>query len=385
MRLRRFAVNHKPLAAVYIAAVYIAAGCILLLDGSRQSGRLTCSGVQYTVLAVKRLDLSNPDSRFQRHAVEYFDRQPTHLELFQDESRTIVSKNDSPDLDFRYSVNPYRGCMHGCAYCYARPSHEYLDFGAGTDFERKIVLKRNAAQLLRRFFQARSWRGAPIVFSGNTDCYQPIEATEKLTRDCLRVCEEYRNPVFIITKSALVERDIELLSSLAQHTGIGVAISIPFWDAPMARAIEPYAPTPQRRIATIERLRSAGIDVTVAIAPVIPGLADDQLVDILRAAAAAGAQRAFMTYLRLPGSVSEVFFQRLREYAPDRVAKVQARVREAQGVSGSHPRFGVRMVGQGPYAEAVRSLFQNTARAVGLETGGNKLWRGFRRPEASPA
>ena len=336
------------------------------------------------VFAVKRLDVSNPDSRFQSRSVEYFDRQPTHLELFHDESRSIVSKNDSPDLDFRYSVNPYRGCMHGCAYCYARPSHESLDFGAGTDFERKIVLKRNAAHLLRRFFQAASWRGEPIVFSGNTDCYQPIEATEKLTLDCLRVCEEYRNPVFIITKSSLIERDIKLLGSLAQLTGLGVAISIPFWDARMARAIEPYAPTPQRRIATIERLRSAGIHVTVAVAPVIPGLADDQLVDILRAAAGAGAQRAFTTYLRLPRAVREVFFQCLQEYAPDRVAKVKARVREAQGPSGSHPRFGVRMEGQGPYAQAVRSLFQNTARELGLETAGNKFWRGFRRPEPLP-
>src|SRR5262245_49483979 len=185
------------------------------------------------------------------------------LEVYEDHSRKILSTNDSPDVGFRWSVNPYRGCVHACAYCYARPSHEYLSFGAGTDFDTKIVIKPDAPALLREAFDRPSWRGDLVMFSGNTDCYQPLEATYKLTRGCLEVCAEYRNPVSLITKAPLIERDLDVLQELARVTSVGVSVSLAFWDPEKARAIEPYVATPLRRIRIIERLAKAGVPVGV--------------------------------------------------------------------------------------------------------------------------
>lgn len=322
---------------------------------------------------MRSLPLRNPPNRWRKELITYEEsgeEEAPRLELtvFEDQTKQILSDNDSPDLGFKFSINPYRGCLHGCAYCYARPSHEYLGFGAGADFERKIVVKLNAGALLREAFERPSWQGELILFSGNTDCYQPLEASYALTRACLAVCLEYRNPLHVITKSTLVERDADLLAELAAHGAASVTITIPFWDPAIARALEPLAPTPARRIETVRRLTARGIPVSVNIAPLIPGLSDRDIVHVLEAAHGAGAVSAAMIPLRLPGSVEPVFVERLREALPLSAEKVLARVREMRGGKLNDPRFGSRMQGEGPYIQAVRLLFDQTARRLGLGT-----------------
>lgn len=313
--------------------------------------------------------VDNPPNPWASTDVEYLgEPPPARLTVFEDQSRSILAHNDSPDLGFRWSVNPYRGCFHGCAYCYARPSHEHLSFGAGTDFERKIVVKPQAPALLAEAFAKRSWRGELVLFSGVTDCYQPLEASYRLTRACLEVCTRYRNPVGIITKAPLIERDLDVLVALSGVAPLSITISIPFWDREKARAMEPYVATPERRVHTIEKLARAGLEVGVNIAPMVPGLGDEDIPAILRAARDAGATRAGFIFLRLPGSVRPVFEQRLREVLPLRAEKVLARVREARGGRLNDPRFGTRMQGEGPYAASARALFEAAARRVGLST-----------------
>ncbi|MEZ4373363.1 MAG: PA0069 family radical SAM protein [Polyangiaceae bacterium] len=323
---------------------------------------------------MRPLPVHNPPNPFHGQEVEYLLEDgvepPSHgLQLYEDTSRSILSKNESPDVGMRWSVNPYRGCYHGCAYCYARPSHQYLGFGAGSDFERRVVFKPRAGQLLREAFEARSWLGEAVLFSGNTDCYQPIEASLRLTRDCLEVCGEYRNPFHIITKAPLIERDIDVLARIAEETPCGVTISVPFWDPQVARCIEPGVATPQRRIRTIQRLAAAGLDVSVNVAPLIPGLADRDLVRILEACREAGATRAGMILVRLPGEVKQVFVERLERELPDRAGKVLARIREARGGQLNDPRFGSRMRGEGPYADMIWNLFRATCARLGYQQG----------------
>src|SRR6266850_2121673 len=287
--------------------------------------------------------ISNPPNPWSTTEVEYLEEAPpARLEVYQDHTREILSHNDSPDVGFSWSVNPYRGCFHACSYCYARPSHEYLGFGAGTDFDRKITVKPEAPRLLREAFERPSWKGELIVFSGVTDCYQPLEASYRLTRGCLEVCAEYRNPVGIITKSPLIERDLDVLQALAKVADVGVTV-----------------------------------------APMIPGLGDEDIARILEAAAAAGARRAGFVFLRLPGSVAPVFEQRLREKLPLRAERVLARVREARGGKLYDSRWAVRGRGEGRYAEAARALFESTARRAGLATGcmGGDDSTTFRRPD----
>lgn len=311
--------------------------------------------------------ISNPPNPWLSTAIEYLDEVPkAQLEVFEDTSRSIIAENDSPDVGFRYSVNPYRGCQHACAYCYARPGHEYLSFGAGTDFDRKIVVKPRAPALLREAFERPSWRGDLLAFSGVTDCYQPLEASYRLTRGCLEVCAEYRNPVGIITKAPLIERDLDVLVRLAAVTEVSVTVSVPFLDADKARAIEPYVATPARRLRTIARLAEAGLDVGVNVAPMIPGLGDEDLPKILEAAARAGARRAGFVFLRLPGPVATVFEARLREAMPLRAEKILNRVREARGGKLYDARFGMRQRGEGAYAEQAKALFDATCRRLGL-------------------
>jgi DNA repair photolyase len=329
---------------------------------------------------VKPLPIANPTSRWASTEVEYVDAPdpddpdrplapPARLQVFQDHTRNILSQNDSPDIGFSFSVNPYRGCFHACAYCYARPGHEYLSFGAGTDFDRKIVVKPHAPELLREVFERPSWKGEVLVFSGVTDCYQPLEATYKLTRGCLEACVEYRQPVGIITKSPLIERDIDVLTALAKVATVHVTVSVPFWNVEHARAIEPYVATPARRMRTIERLAKAGLDVGVNVAPVIPGLNDEDIGDILTAAKDAGAVRAGTVLLRLPGPVAQVFEERLRKALPLRADKVMRRIREAHGGKLYVATYGVRGRGGGPYADATRTLFDSMARRLELTTG----------------
>src|SRR5947208_13641918 len=287
--------------------------------------------------------ISSPPNPWLSTEVEYLEEiSPAELEVYEDHTREILSHNASPDVGFSWSVNPYRGCFHACAYCYARPTHEYLGLGAGTDFERKITVKPQAPQLLREAFERPSWKGELVVFSGVTDCYQPLEASYRLTRGCLEVCADYRNPAGIITKSPLIEGDLDVRLRLKERASVGVTVSIPIWDREHARAIEPYVATPQRRMQTIERLAQAGIDVGVNIAPVIPGLSDADIPSILEAAHAAGARRAGFVFLRLPGSVKQVFEERLRAALPLRAERVLARVREARGGKMYDPRWRIR-------------------------------------------
>jgi DNA repair photolyase len=302
--------------------------------------------------------------------------------VYADATRQILSRNDSPDVGFTWSVNPYRGCAHACAYCYARPTHEYLGFGAGTDFDTRIVVKLRASELLRAAFERRSWRGETVAFSGATDPYQPLEASLRLTRGCLAVCAQYRNPVAVVTKAPLVERDLDLLAELARGARAQVMISLPFLDPERARALEPWAAAPERRLRTVERLARAGVPVGVMAAPVIPGLNDEELPRLLAAAAAAGAQRAGWVLLRLPGSVRQVFEERLRAAFPDRAERVLHRLRETRGGRLYDSRFDIRGRGEGQYAQAIAALFEATARRLGLQTGscGAEPASPFRRP-----
>jgi DNA repair photolyase len=313
--------------------------------------------------------LSNPPNPWASSEIEYLEEIPrARLEVYEDGTREILAHNDSPDLGFAWSINPYRGCMHACAYCYARPSHEYLSFGAGTDFETKIAVKMRAVELLRAAFERPSWKGEFILFSGVTDCYQPLEASLRLTRGCLETCAEYRNPAGIITKAPLIERDLDVLQDLAQHASMHVTLSVPFWDPEHARLIEPLVATPRRRLQTVERLAKAGIPVGVNVAPIIPGLNDEDLPRVLAAAKDAGAQSAGYVLLRLPGSVKTVFEQRLRAALPLRAERVLHRIRQTRGGKLYDSRFGIRGRGDGLYARAIQDLFDATIRKLRLNS-----------------
>jgi DNA repair photolyase len=267
--------------------------------------------------------------------------------------------------------------------CYARPSHEYLSFGAGTDFERKIVVKPKAPELLREAFERKSWKGDLVVFSGITDCYQPLEHTYRLTRGCLEVCVDYQNPAGLITKSPIVERDVELLAELARVASCRVSVSIPFWDPEVARAMEPFVTTPERRMKIVETLARAGVPVGVSVSPIVPGLNDDSIPDVLQAAKDAGARHAFFVMLRLPGSVKPVFETALRARLPLRAEKVMRRMREMHGGRVYDSRFGHRGRGEGVYAETVGALFTKTAERLGLvsdELEAHVAPSTFRRP-----
>lgn len=310
------------------------------------------------------------------------------LHVYEERAKSIVNEIESPDVGMTWSVNPYRGCQHACAYCYARPSHQYWGFGAGTDFDRNIVVKVNAAELLRAQFDKKSWRGESITFSGNTDCYQPLEASYRLTRACLEVCLDYRNPAHVITKSALVRRDVALLAELGRRARVGVTVSIPFADDAMGRAIEPLASACSNRFDTIRLLADAGIATSVNVAPIIPGLNDTQIVEVLERAKEAGAQRAAMILLRLPKEVLPVFVERLDAAFPQRAGKVKRAILDMRGGKMNDADFGARMEGKGPRWDAVATLFELHARRLGLATWGagrpdtREETPTFRRPSA---
>jgi DNA repair photolyase len=302
---------------------------------------------------------ANPPSRFQEVHVDWdAEAPPARLRVYDDHSKSILAKNDSPDLPFTWSLNPYRGCSHACIYCYARPSHEYLGWGAGTDFDSRILVKHDAAALLVEAFEAPGWKGERILFSGNTDCYQPLEHRLGLTRACFEVCLRYRNPVGVITKSNLIERDVALLAELNRVATVRATVSIPYFDPVLARAIEPGAPTPARRLRALRTLADAGIPVGVNVAPVIPGLNDREIPAVLKAARDAGATRAGLIMVRLPGPVAPWFEQRLRENLPLRADGVLARIRRARGGKLNNPGFGARMRGEGEEWSATEQLFR---------------------------
>lgn len=319
---------------------------------------------------MKPRETSNPPNRFHTTTVTYDDGDipPSQVTLIDDSSRSILSENDSPDLDFRYSANPYRGCQHACAYCYARPTHEYLDLGAGTDFDTKIVVKRQAPELLRAAFDKPSWKGDVVMFSGVTDCYQPVERELELTRRMLEVCLEYGNPVSVISKSALVERDVELFAALAREARFHLSVSLAFTDDEQARQIEPWASSPTRRFKVIETMAKAGVPVGVMCAPVIPGVNDNQLVKVLERAADAGAVTAGWSLLRLPGAVKQVFEERMRVVLPLATDKILHRIRETRGGEKLYDAsFHTRGRGEGPYADMIASLFDTTVARLGLD------------------
>jgi DNA repair photolyase len=320
-----------------------------------------------TPMAAKPQKVWNPPNPWASNHVEWLGEPPeADLQVYEEQARSIVASNDSPDVPFNHGVNPYRGCFHGCAYCYARPTHQYLDFGAGSDFERKITVKTNAVELLYRELRKPGWEREPLAFSGVTDCYQPLEASYELTRGCLQVCRDVGNPVGVITKSSLIRRDIDVLAELSDGPGARVFVSIPFADDETGWAIEPHAAAISQRFKTLAALSDAGIETGVAIAPVIPALNDSQIPEILERARDAGATRSFMILLRLPLEVAPVFEKRLREAFPDRADRVMNSLRQMRSGRVSNPDFGDRMTGSGPQWEMIRSLYDIHSKRLGF-------------------
>ena len=311
--------------------------------------------------------VSNPPNPWASTHVDWLgEPPPARLEVFEEEAGSVLVENDSPDVGFRFGVNPYRGCQHACSYCYARPSHQYLGFGAGTDFERKIVVKVNAPEVLRRELRRPSWKGDEIAFSGNTDCYQPLEASYGLTRRCLEVCRDFRNPVGVITKGVLVRRDVDVLSDLARVARVRVHVSIPVLDPAVSRALEPGPASPTRRFEAMKALADAGIPVGLSLAPVIPGLNDRDIPELLERARDAGATTAFLTLVRLPAEVLPVFRERLEAELPLSVDKVFGQIRDVRGGRLNDARFGARMTGKGPRWQVIEDLFTVHCRRLGL-------------------
>lgn len=311
--------------------------------------------------------VQNPPNPFDGVEREWLEEPPAvQLEVFEEEAHSIVTENSSPDLGFRWSVNPYRGCFHACAYCYARDSHQYLGFGAGTDFESKIVVKVNAPELLREHLIRASWKGEFIAFSGNTDCYQPLESTYRLTRRCLEICAEFRNPIGVITKSVLVQRDIDVFLRLNEHVECAVFFSIPFADDVTGRAIEPQAPLISRRFDAMRKLSEAGVPTGVSVAPIIPGLNDEDIPSILERAREAGATQAAHVLLRLSGSVRPVFMERLQAALPERARRIEHRIREVRGGALNDSRFFERQRGHGVYWDLIESQWELHARRLGF-------------------
>ena len=316
------------------------------------------------------LPIYQPDLENLQNDVEALEslRHPA-TEFLPDRSRGVVTENDSPDIPFRYSLNPYRGCEHGCAYCYARPTHEYLGLGAGLDFETKIFVKDDAAGLFRDFLARDRWRPESITLSGVTDCYQPAERRFRLTRGCLEVAVEARQPITLITKNALVLRDIDLLRDLAAERLAHVALSITTLDASLARSMEPRTSTPEARLRAVRTLAAAGVPVLVLVAPVIPGLNDSEMPAVLAAAKEAGATAAGWQMLRLPLTVAPVFLEWLRRERPDAFHRVEGRIRDVRGGKLNSARFGERMRGTGEMADQIGDLFRLFARRHGLDGG----------------
>lgn len=318
----------------------------------------------------------NPANRFDRFhivedasALEPDDLRRVETEYIRDTSRTILATNNSPDLPFTFSLNPYRGCEHGCVYCYARPSHEFLGLSAGLDFERKIVVKYEAAGLLERQFRSPRWRPELVLLSGNTDPYQPAERKLELTRKCLDVFRRYRNPVCIITKNALVTRDLDLLAELAADNLVHVTMSITSLDDDLIGLMEPRTSRTAARLRAIEALAANGISVGVNIAPIIPGLTDEEMPQIMKAASEAGARVANYIVVRLPGPVADIFVEWVDRCFPNRYNRIVNRIEDLRGGRLNDPRWGIRMRGEGEWSRLLNELFHATRKKLGLATG----------------
>ncbi|CAN5406199.1 PA0069 family radical SAM protein [soil metagenome] len=337
---------------------------------------------------------SNPPNRFEKITIEPdFEHVEGDEEYFQsiarpttdyliDTSKTIIATNDSPDVGFTHSINPYRGCSHGCVYCYARPTHEWLGFSAGLDFETKIMVKRDAPQLLRQALSSAKYTPVSLSMSGVTDCYQPAERTFQITRACLEVLAEFQNPVAIITKNHLVTRDIDLLADLASIDAAVVLVSITTLDPDLSQRMEPRTSVPRRRLEAVRALTSAGIPTGVMVAPVIPGLTDHEMPAILEAAAESGARSAGFVPVRLPFAVAELFEAWLADHFPDRKDKVLNRIRSLRGGNLNDPNFVTRMRGEGLWADQLKSMFEMAKRRSGIADDLPSLSTGhFRHPK----
>ena len=316
----------------------------------------------------------SPANRFEKLHVDLNDADVVDVELeteerpqrqtqyFRDETKSVITRNNSPDVGFETSLNPYRGCEHGCIYCYARPTHEYLGFSAGLDFESKIMVKTSAPELLRAELESPRWQPQTLVLSGVTDPYQPVERKLGITRGCLEVLARFRNPVAIITKNRLVTRDVDLLRDLAAHNGVAVNISVTSLDSNLQRVLEPRTSSPQARLDAISQLRSAGIPTGVMVAPIIPGLTDHEVPKIMDACAKAGAQFAGYTIVRLPWAVAPLFEHWLEEHFPERKEKVLGRIRDLRGNRLNNSSWHTRMTGEGIFAEQIASMFAISCR-----------------------
>jgi DNA repair photolyase len=307
-------------------------------------------------------------------------------QVIEQRVKAILSGNDSPDIYFDLSINPYRGCEHGCIYCFARPTHSYLNLSPGLDFETKIVAKVNAAERLRAALAAPGYEALPLNIGSATDAYQPVERRLRITRSLIEVLAEHRHAFSIITKSSGIERDVDLLAPLARERLVSVYVSIPTIDPALARIMEPRATAPERRLATIERLAAAGIPVGVSVSPVIPFINEPELERVLQRAHDAGASSAFSTVLRLPWEVNPLFQQWLQTHFPERAARVMARVHEMRGGKDNDPRFHQRMKGQGVWARLLAQRFAKATARLGLRTEREPLdLSRFKRPTAAVA
>jgi DNA repair photolyase len=350
------------------------------LPRKRKSGE----NIQVTVRGAQ----ANPVGRFERFELEVDlsdlapgdERPDPKTEFYRDTTKSILTFNDSPDVGMEATVNPYRGCEHGCIYCYARPYHEYLGLSAGVDFESKIFVKENAPELLRAALMAKSWTPQVIGFSGVTDPYQPVERRLQLTRRCLEVLAEFRNPTAIITKNHLVTRDIDVLKPLAEVDAVQVFLSITTLDDALAQVMEPRASRPGLRLDAVRKLREAGIQVGVMVAPIIPGLTDHEVPAILEAAASAGAMTAGRTVVRLPYGVKDLFAQWLDVHAPQRKEKVLNRLRSMRDGKLNDSNFVSRMRGEGPFADSIHQMFELHRRRVGLTQKMTMSTEAFGRP-----
>ena len=310
------------------------------------------------------VDLTDIDSVDVDPATDEQPRRPT--QYFRDGTKSIIIRNNSPDVGFETSLNPYRGCEHGCIYCYARPTHEYLGFSAGLDFESKIMVKTNAPELLRAELESPRWQPQTLVMSGVTDPYQPIERKVCITRGCLEVLAKFRNPVAIITKNRLVTRDIDVLRELAACNAVAVNISVTSLNSSLQRILEPRTTSHRGRLDAIRQLRGANIPVGVMVAPIIPGLTDHEIPKILEACVKAGAQFAGYTIIRLPCAVAPLFEHWLEEHFPDRKEKVLGRIRDMRGDRLNNSQWHKRMIGEGIFAEQIASLFRVSCRHAGI-------------------
>ena len=335
----------------------------------------------------------SPANRFEKLHVDLTDadvadpgpdtdeRPRRETQFFRDASRSVISRNQSPDVGFATSINPYRGCEHGCIYCYARPTHEYLGFSAGLDFESRIMVKEDAPELLAEELSSPRWQPQVIVMSGVTDPYQPVERKLEITRRCLQVLARFRNPVAMITKNRLVTRDIDVLRELASHQAVAINISVTSLDVNLQRVLEPRTSSPAARLEAVANLRAAGIPVGVMVAPIIPGLTDHEVPRIVQACADAGAQFAGYTIVRLPWAIAPLFEHWLDEHFPEKKEKVLSRIRSMRGGKRlNDSQWGSRMVGEGIFAEQVRSMFEVACRRAGLGERPTLSTDAFRRP-----